>query len=72
MIIKATWISQPISSTPGVHLVGDPHSVHPPPLSAGGIEPPLKFSKRQGLTGPQLLDGVARKEGCDFFQEGGL
>ena len=28
---------------------------HPPnPLSAGGVEPPTKFSKRRGLTGPQL------------------
>ena len=26
----------------------------PPPLSAGWIEPPTKFS---GLTGPQLLEG---------------
>ena len=71
MIIKATWISQRISSIPGVHLVGDPHSVHHPSFCRG-VEPPTKFSKRQGLTGPQLLDGIARKEGCDFFQEGGL
>ena len=39
----------------------------PPPLSAGGVEPPTKFSKRGGLTGPQLLQGVAGKGG-DFFQ----
>ena len=26
-----------------------------PPLSAGGgVEPPIKFSKGEGLTGPQL------------------
>ena len=29
----------------------------PPPLSAGGVEPASKFSKRGGgLTGPQLLE----------------
>ena len=50
------------------------HSVHPLPLSAGAggggvVEPPTKFSKRGGgLTGPQLLEGVAGKEGGDFFQ----
>ena len=46
------------------------HSGHPPPLSAGGVEPPTKFSKRGGggLTGPQLLEGVARKEGVTFFR----
>ena len=70
MIIKATWISQRISSIPGVHPVGDPHSVHPPFLQR--VKPPTKFSKRRGLTGPQLLEGVAGKEGCDFFQEGVL
>ena len=37
----------------------------------GGAEPPTKFSKRGGgLTGPQLLEGVAGKKGGDFFQEG--
>ena len=35
-----------------------------PPFFAGGVEPPTKFSKRGGLTGPQLL------EGGDFFQGG--
>ena len=25
--------------------------------------------KKEGLTGPQLLEGVAGKEGSDFFQE---
>ena len=34
-----------------------------------GVEPPIKFSKRGGdLTGPQLLNGAAGKEGSDFFQ----
>ena len=47
------------------------HSGHPPPYSSGrGVEPPTKFSKRGGLTGPQLLEGVARKEGVTFFREG--
>ena len=34
--------------------------MHPPPsppLSARGVEPPTKFSKIGGLTGPQLLGG---------------
>ena len=35
-------------------------------LSAGGIESPTKFPKKEGLTGPQLSE-----EG-DYFQEGGL
>ena len=36
------------------------HSVHPPPplyAEVGGVKPPTKFSKRWGLTGPQLLEG---------------
>ena len=28
-----------------------------PPLSSEGVEPPTKFSKRAGLTRPQLLEG---------------
>ena len=44
--------------------------VPPPPLSARGVETPTKFSKSGGLTGPQLLEGVAGKEGGDFFQGG--
>ena len=36
----------------------------------GGVEPPSKFSKREGLTGLQLLEGVAGKEGGDFFSGG--
>ena len=48
------------------------HSVHPPPLSAGGgVEPPTKFSKREGLTGPQLLEVGCWERGGDFFQGGG-
>ena len=41
--------------------------MHPSPiLSAGEIEPLIKFSKRAGgLTGFQFLEGVA---GGDFFQ----
>ena len=41
-----------------------------PPLSAGGVEPPTKYSKRGGLTRPQLSEEVAGKEGDDFFQGG--
>ena len=36
----------------------------------GGVEPPTKFSERWFLTEPQLLQGVARKEGGNFFQGG--
>ena len=35
------------------------------------VEPPTEFPKRGGLTGPQLLEGIARKERGDFFQGGG-
>ena len=54
-------------------LFGESDIVNTPPLSAaggrggGGLEPPTKFSKRGGLTGLQLLEGVAGKEGGDFF-----
>ena len=48
---------------------GGINSVHPPFLQ-GRVEPPTKYSKRMGLTGPQLLEGVAGKEGGDFFQGG--
>ena len=45
-------------------------SVHPP-LSAGGIETPTKFSKRgRRLTGTQLLNGVCWQRGGDFIQGG--
>ena len=48
------------------------NSVYPPPLSAGGVQPPTKFKKGGGgLTGPQILEGVAGKEEGDFFQAGG-
>ena len=45
----------------------------PSPPFSRGVEPPTKFSKRGGgaLTGPQLLEGVAGKEGDDFFQGAG-
>ena len=41
-----------------------------PPLSAGGIEPPTKFSEKGDLTGPQFLEGSCWEEGGDFFQGG--
>ena len=44
-----------------------PHSVHPPPLSAEGVEPPTKFSERGGLAGPQLLEGVTSFRGSGNF-----
>ena len=45
----------------------------PPPSApfcrgGGGVEPPTKFSKRAGLTGPQLLEGGYWERGGDFFQ----
>ena len=45
----------------------------PPPFLLGrGVEPPTKFSKRGSFTGPQLLEGVAGKEGgVTFFRGGG-
>ena len=46
------------------------HSVHNAFLlkGGGGVEPQTKFSKRGGgLTGPQLLEGVAGKKGGNFF-----
>ena len=55
-------------------LTSKRHSVHLPPQcrkgGGGGGEPPTKFSKKGGLTGPWLLEGVAGKEGGDFFQVG--
>ena len=51
-------------------LLGVCGSVHPP-LSAGGVEPPTKFSKRWGgLTGTQLLERGCWERGGDFFQGG--
>ena len=44
-----------------------------PSLSAQGVEPPTKFSKRGCLTGPYFLEGVAGKEGGeggDLFEVG--
>ena len=44
-----------------------------PSLSAGGgegAEPPTKFSKSGCLTGPQLLVGVAGKEGVTLIRRG--
>ena len=46
-------------------LKGKSHSVHPPPPPSA-----TSFSKRRALTGPQLLQGVAGKEGVTFFRGG--
>ena len=43
------------------------HSVHSPLSDGGKVEPPTKFSKRASLTGPQLLEGFAGKEGVTLF-----
>ena len=49
------------------------HNGHPPLPTllhvgegGGGVEPPSKFSERGVFTGPQLLEGVAGKEGGLF------
>ena len=52
-------------------LVPGVHSVHSSPFLWGGVENPTKFLKRVGLTGSQLLEGVAGKED-GFFQGWGL
>ena len=45
------------------------HSVHPP--LPRGVPPPTRFSKKEGLAGPQLLEGGCWEKGDNFFQEGG-
>ena len=47
------------------------YSVHPPPFLLGGWTSNQIFKKGGGLTGPQVLERVAWKEGGDFFQGGG-
>ena len=57
----------------GVTKRGRSYIVCTPPFlqgGGGGVEPPTKFSERWFLTEPQLLQGVARKEGGNFFQGG--
>ena len=47
------------------------HNMHPSPpalISAVGIEPSSKFSKRGDFTESQILEGVAGKERCDLYQ----
>ena len=45
------------------------HSVHPPPFLHWWWAS-NQISKKGGLTGPQLLEGVAGKEGVTFFRAG--
>ena len=52
-------------------MIPKSYSVHPPPYFCRRVEPPIKFSKRAALAGPQLLEGVAGKEGDNFFQGAG-
>ena len=49
------------------------HSVHPPFCrTGGGVAPPTKFSKKEGLERPQLLEGGCWEKGGNFFLgEGG-
>ena len=60
--------------------MGKSHSVHPP-LSAGvvvmggggggRVNLQSNLQKGRGLTGPQLLEGAAWKDGVSFFREVG-
>ena len=50
-------------------LLGVELSLHPLPF-CWGVEAPTKFSKRGGLTGHKLLEGIAGKEWVTFFREG--
>ena len=43
-----------------------------PPLSAGEIEPPTKFSQREGFGRTSTLGGGCQKRGRYFFQKGGV
>ena len=36
----------------------------------GGVEPPTKFKKREGLTGLNFSREVAGKKGMTFFRRG--
>ena len=47
------------------------HSVHPPLSDGGRVEPPTKFSKRGGLTGPQLLERLCWERGGVTLFRGG-
>ena len=51
------------------------HSVHPPffLLRWGGeVEPPTKFSKREGLTGSKFLEGGCSQRGWLLFSGMGV
>ena len=41
------------------------------PFPGRGVELPIKFSKSEGLAGPQLLEGGCWERGGHFFQGGG-
>ena len=47
------------------------HCVHPPPppFLLGEVEPPIKSSKQEPLTGPQFLEGGWWERGGDLFQQ---
>ena len=40
------------------------------PFPGRGVELPTKFSKSEGLAGPQLLEGGCWERGGHFFQGG--
>ena len=50
----------------GLSVCTPPHLL--PSCREGGVKPQTKFSKRAGLTGPQLLEGgLLGKRGVTFF-----
>ena len=70
-IFKNMFVDLSCSNT--VHSVHHPHPPPPTPypFSAGGVEPPTKFSKRGWAWQDLKFErGVAEKEGGNFFQGG--
>ena len=60
--------NQPLEIPHAISLISlSLHSVQPPFCRCGlSLQP--NFQKGGGLTGPRLLEGVARKEGVTFFR----
>ena len=46
------------------------HCMHPPLSDGGRVEPPTRFSKRGGWTGPQLLEVVCWEREAWLYSEG--
>ena len=65
---RATFLCHVLVKEFGETIVCTPP---PPPLLLGDLNLQPNFQKGRGLAGPQLLEGVAKKEGGYFFQGGG-